>query len=307
MSKRKHFQQKKVEFVSSKPPWGAIIASIILISLLLFLAFNDIVTIQGVIIDRKSLGPEKKEIAKNIATKQPTPAETSIAQIEAGAVTEKNKVSQLDDDSKVIDAMLQDKPLSEISPEIGRRQIGLQALIKRINAMTIVVQDQKSALISQVEAELGSLQTIQRKIPTDFSAEEQAKNKKTVNDSYSVYIVFMVKMNEIIHVDKLVNAANSVKIISDQMQVFINQEKQKGKEVTKVQNAINDRDAKISQTVTLIQNAVTVINQITPQGYPDNISSLKQARDMLKTARENIQSASANTAFLLTLLKETNK
>ena len=306
MSKRKHFNQQKTEQIVSKPPWGAIIASIVLVFVLFFLAFYDLVTIQGVIIDRKSLGTKQKDTTGNTVTGQPTPTEVSVQQIEFASNTEKNKVFQLESDGKKIDLALQDIQLNEITPEIERRQIGLQALIKQINAMINVVATQKTSLTSQVESELGILQAVQRKLPTNFSVEEQEKDKKTIKDSYPVYFVFNVKISEISYADNLVDAANSVKILSDQIQVVTNQAKQKGKEVTKLQNAVNDRNTKISQAITLVQNAVNILNQIAPQGYPDNISSLKQVRDMLTTARENVQSA-ANTTTLLPSIKELSK
>jgi len=64
-----------------------------------------------------------------------------------------------------------------------------------------------------------------------------------------------------------------------------------GKDVSSLNTLFADRQSKITDAQTQAQNAINGVVNLTPDGYPDNKTSLTSARDLLKTGRQDLQTA----------------
>jgi len=153
--------------------------------------------------------------------------------------------------------------------EIDRRIEALNQLIERINKVKRITEEQKTSLISQVNAEITSLTNLRAKIAANTDLVTLNADKKSIVDSYRIFVVFLPKITIIAHADAIIETAELMK-----------EKNPSTDELTKVTEAINQANSAISKVINL-----------DPAGYPGNKSELQSARSMLQVARQNLKTA----------------
>jgi len=153
--------------------------------------------------------------------------------------------------------------------EIDRRKEALNQLIERINKVKRITEEQKNSLISQVQAEITSLTNLRAKIAADTDITTLTADKKSIVDSYRIFVVFMPKITIIAHADAIIETA----------------------ELMKTKNPSPDALTKITDAITQAQGAITKVINLDPSGYPGNKSELQSARSMLQVARQDLKNA----------------
>lgn len=153
--------------------------------------------------------------------------------------------------------------------EIDRRIASLNNLITRLNNVKRLSADQKSTLSSQVNTEITNLQTLKSKIDADTDPATLLTDKKSIVNSYRVFLLFEPKIRIITQADEIIDLANVM--------------------LGKTTNS--DATSKINDAITQANNAINSVSPLTPDGYPGNKSSFDSARGMLKTARTDLRTA----------------
>lgn len=153
--------------------------------------------------------------------------------------------------------------------EIDRRIEALNRLIERINKVKRISEEQKASLVAQVQAEITSLTNLRAKIAADTDLTTLTADKKSIVDSYRIFVVFMPKITIIAHADAIIETA----------------------ELMKEKNPSADALAKITEALNQANSAISKVINLDPSGYPGNKSELQSARSMLQVARQDLKSA----------------
>ena len=153
--------------------------------------------------------------------------------------------------------------------EITRRLTGLNNLIVRINRLKHITAEQKAEFVGQINTEITNLQNLKTKIDADTDPTVLLADKKSIVQSYRVYVVFMPKIMIMSHADNILEIAT----------------------LLQTRNPSGDAASKITDAITQANNAISLVAGIEPSGYPNNIQVLKNARTMLQTARLDLESA----------------
>lgn len=150
--------------------------------------------------------------------------------------------------------------------EINRRLESLNKLIAKISNISRITSAQKENLLTQVTAEINKLEELKTKIEAETDAAALQEEKKSITESYRIYALFIPKIEIIAHADKIITIAEAMK----------------GK--------TTDQDllAKIDDSSAGAQSAIDLVLPLLPEQYPGFKTSLKTARDLLKTARTNL-------------------
>ncbi len=156
--------------------------------------------------------------------------------------------------------------------EIDRRITALTALITRINSLKKLSADQKVSLSGQVNTQISSLQTLRTKIEADTDLETLKADKKSIVDSYRIFLLFMPKI-------RIIAAADEILDIADIM-----------KGMTQDPTALT----KINDAITQANSAISTVSTLDPNGYPENKPSLDSARTSVRTARNDLKEARAS-------------
>lgn len=175
--------------------------------------------------------------------------------------------------------------------EVNRRITILNQLIQRIQDMQIVSDSQKNQLVQQVNIEIGNLNMLGTKLTSDTDSGTIEQDKKGVVTSYSIFALFIPKINIIALADKIVFTSNVLKDHGDKIQIRITMAKAKGINVDSIQAMEGEYMAKLQHAAEQVQQAVNIVNTLTPSGYPANKSSLFSARDLLTVARKDLHDA----------------
>lgn len=153
--------------------------------------------------------------------------------------------------------------------EITRRLTGLNNLIVRINRLKHITAEQKAEFVGQINTEITNLQNLKTKIDADTDPTVLLADKKSIVQSYRVYVVFMPKIMIMSHADNILEIAT----------------------LLQTRNPSGDAASKITDAITQANNGISLVAGIEPSGYPNNIQVLKNARTMLQTARLDLESA----------------
>ena len=153
--------------------------------------------------------------------------------------------------------------------EIDRRIEALNQLIERINKIKRISEEQKTSLVAQVQAEITSLTNLRTKIAADTDLATLTADKKSIVDSYRVFVIFMPKITIIAHADAIIETA----------------------ELMKTKNPSTETLVKITEAINQANSAISKVINLDPSGYPGNKSELQSARSMLQVARQDLKSA----------------
>jgi hypothetical protein len=152
--------------------------------------------------------------------------------------------------------------------EIDRRVSALNNTIIKINTIQKITADQKTALATQAQAEITSLQQLEEKINnTDKGV--LLTDRKAIVQQYRIFALFEPKVAIIVYADKILNVADLMD--------------------AKTTDA--DIKAKIADAKVKAQKAITDVTALKPEGYPGNKNVLTASRDLLTSARQELNEA----------------
>ena len=176
--------------------------------------------------------------------------------------------------------------------EIDRRIASLTKLIERINAVKRLTTDQKNTMVGQITTEITNLTTLKTKISGDTDIVTLRTDVQSIVKSYRIYALYIPKITIIANADKILNLIEGeMATLTAKLQLRIDEAKAKGINVDAMVSLMTQRKEKLDEATTQANNAIAKVTALTPDGWPGNISELQAARDMLKTARKDLNDA----------------
>ena len=175
--------------------------------------------------------------------------------------------------------------------EIDRRITALNALITRINGLKRVTDDQKTALLVQVQAAITDLTNLKAKVDADTDPATLKADKQSIVTSYRVFLLLIPKVEIMAHADLVLQLASQMTINDTTVQTKIQAAQDAKKDVTSITALLTDRQAQIADAQTKAQGAITSVSPLKPEDYPGNKSTLTSSRDQLKVARQDLTNA----------------
>ncbi len=187
--------------------------------------------------------------------------------------------------------------------EIDRRVAVLNKLVTKLGVLKGVTDAQKATLTAQVQAEIANLTALKAKIDADTDLATLKADKKSIVDSYRVFLLFVPQITITAHADRILGTAAILQTLADKLSVRVDAAKTAGKNVTAASAKLADMNAKIADAISQANNAITTVGGLTPSGYPGNKPTLISARKMLATARTDLRMARQDVAGVRTGLK----
>ena len=197
---------------------------------------------------------------------EPVP-EPSITPIETRSLENiGDDLLKLNSEVKDIDNSINDTQSKIFQEEVGRRLSVLNTLSQKADEITIITSTEKQTLKTMVDEEIKSLESIIIYIGDESSASGLQQEKKIVANSYSTFALYVPKVRIIAHANMIVSIADALTAITSDSVLMPQID-----------------DAKVKA-----QNAVNLVTPLTPENYPGFKTTFKTARDLLKTARMNL-------------------
>ncbi len=191
--------------------------------------------------------------------------------------------------------------------EIDRRVAALNNLITKINSNKRLSDADKSTFVSQIQSQITTLTTLRSKIDADTDLDTLRADVKSIVDSYRIFALFIPKIHILSSADSMSQAADKLTAIAAKLQTKIQSAQAAGNDVTALQSALSDMQAKVADAKTQYQNAENTVSPLTPDGYPTNKSQLDSARAMIKTGAQDLKTARADAVTIISGLKSMKK
>lgn len=202
------------------------------------------------------------------------------------------RVTQKQEQKTLVQTNAISKLKEKADKEIDRRIASLNKLIEKINAVKRLPAGQKSTMVGQIQTEITNLTTLKTKINGDTDIATLRTDVQSIVKSYRIYALYIPKITILANADKILNLIEGkMATLTTKLQLRIDEAKKNGYNVNTMTNLMTQRKAKLDDATTQANNAITKVTPLTPDGWPGNKTELQAARDMLKTARKDLNDA----------------
>jgi chromosome segregation ATPase len=175
--------------------------------------------------------------------------------------------------------------------EITRRITSLNNLLTRFNDLKKLPTDDKSKFAAQIQDYISQLTTLKDKIDADTDLQTLRTDAKSIFTTFRVYAVFMPKLAELSALNRMGLSADSLTDIAGKLQTKVAELQGQGKDVTSLQSLLTDMNSQITDAKTVYQAVEAEITPLAPDGYPANITTLKDGRSKIKTGAADLRAA----------------
>lgn len=172
--------------------------------------------------------------------------------------------------------------------EVDRRIASLNKLIARITSVKRLTADQKTTFTGQIQTEVTNLTTLKAKIDADADLVTLKTDVQSIILSYRVYALFMPKIHLLAAADSMIEVTDRITELSTKIQQKIQEAQTGGNDVTAIQISFTDMQAKVADAKKQAQNVIDTVIPLTPDGYPDNKTTLTNARTLLQVGRSDL-------------------
>lgn len=187
--------------------------------------------------------------------------------------------------------------------EITRRTTSLTNLINHISQVKRLTDAQKSTLTSSIQAEIDNLNALQTKITGETDAATLRADVKSIVSSHRIYALYMPQVQIIYASNEILNTTDKFNALGTKLQSRISEAQTAGKDVSSLQAAYTDFQAKVTDAQTQANNAINTVAPLQPQDYPANKTTLQSARKMLQTARLDLKTAHQDAQTIIQELR----
>ena len=205
-----------------------------------------------------------------------------------------------------------EKIRSAATKEIDRRIASLNELGTRIGEMKHETDADKAALTAIIDAQLAELATLKAKIVADTDLATLKTDAQSITKSYRIYMLVMPSTRIIAAADRVVNIVDEMMAIGTKLSTRITEAGTAGNDVTKLNAALTDFNAKLADAKTQATAAIAGISGLTPDNgdktkMDANTAALKAAREKIKTATTDLKAARADIKTIVEGLKAFKK
>ncbi len=175
--------------------------------------------------------------------------------------------------------------------EIDRRLEAMNGLTTRINNLKRLSDSQKSTLTTQLQTEITALTDLKTKIQADTDIDTLRSDLKSIISSYRIYALFIPKIHILTASEGLLSVTERLTNAYTALKGRVDSAKVAGDDTASMETALSLMQTKIAEATTQINTAITTVSSLSPEGYPGNTSSLKSARESLRSGRKALNEA----------------
>lgn len=230
------------------------------------------------------------EESTSVSSSSPTPktsAKAAKIETKASAKAEKSKA----------------KLNERAAKEIERRIEALNKLITRLGKMKRLSAESQASLKTKVEAEIAKLTALKTKIAADTDAATLKADVESIKSSYRIFALFMPQINIMATSDSILTAAENLSKLAAKLQTRLDLETD-NPDLSSLKTSLAEMNNSLTAANTQATSAQTTVIVLTPEGYPDNLATLKSAREQVKTAHESLKTARKAAESIIKSIKK---
>ncbi|MFA6006188.1 MAG: hypothetical protein WC764_00425 [Candidatus Paceibacterota bacterium] len=196
--------------------------------------------------------------------------------------------------------------------QIDARIADLNTLMARVQEMKNVSADQKTSIAADVQNNVGELTALKAKIDADTELATAREDEKSILGSYRVYALIIPRGHLIAAADRIATLVGMMTTLSGKLQTRINEAQTAGKDVTALQTALTDLNAKLADASIQASAAINYVAPLVPDNGDKavakaNQAALKSARADIKVGTSDLHDARKDIETIMKGLKAFNK
>lgn len=191
--------------------------------------------------------------------------------------------------------------------EITRRVTSLSELISKINKLKKLSVADKSNFVAKLQAEIDSLNALKVKIDADTDQATLKADVQSIVQSYRVYAFFIPQIRILIAADSMSTTSDHLTTLYTKLQTLVASSGATGDVLTNMQSLLADMQGKITDAKSQYQLVENEVSALTLQGYPGNITTLKDARAKLEVGAKDLKTARDDARKIVKILRSLNK
>ena len=209
--------------------------------------------------------------------------------------------------TKVVDKLQKERAKGDTA--ITNRLNDLNALLVKISDMKNVSSMFTDRMNSMVQSEKDNLNNLKSQIDTEASSTALKGEVGSITKSFRIYALVIPQANVAATADKVKNVGAMIAAVGDKIAVRINDNA--FVDMTALQTKLTDLKSRITDADTLADQAISITAVLKPDDgdkttLDANNTALKQARDYLKNAQQDIKTARTDLTDLLKGVKSSN-
>lgn len=191
--------------------------------------------------------------------------------------------------------------------EIDRRIAALNKLIDRLSQMKKISSTQLDTFKADIQTNIDGLNALKTKIDADTDLTTLRTDVKSIVTDYRIFAFYIQYVNLTAALDRATTTITNVTAVYDKLSTRITEAQTAGKDVASLKTTLASMKAKLDLAKTSADQASAEILPLTKVGFPENKSTLLDARSKLKSARENLFAAVKDAKTIIKSLRVLEK
>jgi len=187
--------------------------------------------------------------------------------------------------------------------EISRRLTTLNGLSGKITSSTKLTADDQASLSGEVNDEISGLTALKTKLDADTTVADARVDAQSIITGYRVYVFVGPKVGLIKTADDQQIAESKLSALLPKLQSRVDAAKSAGKNVTSMQNGLNDMSTQINNAQAISAGVESSLLGLQPSDFNTDHAVLSGYRDKLKTAQTDVKAAVSDANSVVSALK----
>lgn len=188
--------------------------------------------------------------------------------------------------------------------EIDRRVASLGKLIERLSQMKKLSSTQIDEYKAQIQENIDGLTSLRAKIAADTDLTTLQTDVKSIVSGYRIYAFFIQYINLNAAYDRSYTVYTNMSTVYGKLSQRIDEAKTSGEDTTELSTLLSSMNTKLNAAKTLLDEGSVELEGLTYAGYPDNKSTLTDAKSKLKTIHLDLKAAHQDGRKIIQGLKK---
>lgn len=187
--------------------------------------------------------------------------------------------------------------------EIARRLTSLNTVSGKISTTTKLSASDQSYLESEVQTTTSGLTALKTKLDADTTVSSAAMDAKSIYSNYRVYALLLPKVWLVKTADDQQIVEGKLTTLAQKLQTRINSDKTAGKDVTSLQNQLNNMTTQTNNAQAISSAMEAKVLTLQPTDFNSDHTNLSGDSAQLKTARTDNVTAFSDAKSIVSAIK----
>jgi chromosome segregation ATPase len=193
--------------------------------------------------------------------------------------------------------------------EIERRDDALADLMKRVENMARLSDDEKARITALLQSQIDSLMTLKSRIEAASDLTTLKTDIRSIKDSYRVYFLTIPQTRITAAADKLKATVVRMTELAAKLETKVEEASAAGKDTARLSTLLTDLKTHLTEATANADEALRLVSSLTPDNgdaakAEANMKALREAQAAIKAGHEDLKAARQDAGAIVKGLRE---